>query len=71
VGCCGWGKERENKLNGLSFKSDIRGAHPTFEHLLPIFVGASEAGGDKGVRLWTKAEGSFSWAQLRFGEVPA
>jgi len=63
--------ERERKMVDLLKRSDARPAHPTFEHLLPIHVGAGAAGNDKGKRLWTMAEGSVSWAQFRFGDVPA
>jgi 4,5-DOPA dioxygenase extradiol len=63
-------EQRQAKMAGLLKRSDARKAHPTFEHLLPIFVGAGAAAEDKGVRLWTLPEGSFSWAQYRFGELP-
>jgi 4,5-DOPA dioxygenase extradiol len=62
--------ERDEKLVQLLKRPDARPAHPSFEHLLPIHVGAGAAGGDKGKRLWTLAEASFSWAQFRFGDVP-
>jgi aromatic ring-opening dioxygenase catalytic subunit (LigB family) len=64
-------KTREGKMVELLWRSDARRAHPTFEHLLPIHVGVGAAAGDRGKRLWTLVEGSFSWAQYRFGEVPA
>lgn len=63
--------EREQKMVALLRRGDARQAHPTFEHLLPIYVGAGAAGEDVGTRLWTLKEGSMSWAQYRFGEVPA
>ncbi|KAF6219557.1 hypothetical protein HO133_004026 [Letharia lupina] len=63
--------EREQKMANLLTRPDARQAHPTFDHLLPIFVGAGAAGDDVGERLWTLKEGSFSWAQYRFGEVGA
>lgn len=50
-------------------RSDARQAHPSFEHLLPIHIGAGAAGDDLGKRMWTLEEGSMSWAQYRFGEV--
>lgn len=52
-------------------RPDARKAHPSFEHLLPIFIGAGAAGKDKGERFWTFPEGSMSWAQFRFGEIAA
>ena len=61
--------EREHRMASLLRRPDARRAHPTFEHLLPIFVGAGAAGDDIGERLWTLKEGSVSWAQYRFGEV--
>ena len=64
-------EEREERMCKLLNRGDTRQAHPTFEHLLPIHVGAGAAGEDMGKRLWTLAEGSFSWAQYRFGEVHA
>lgn len=63
-------EKREERLVELLKRPDARPAHPTFEHLLPIHVGAGAAGSDQGERLWTLAEGSFSWAQFRFGDVP-
>ncbi|KAL2042730.1 hypothetical protein N7G274_004489 [Stereocaulon virgatum] len=63
--------EREEKMAALLKRSDARQAHPTFDHLLPIFIGAGAAGEDTGERLWTLKEGSLSWAQYRFGEVEA
>ena len=58
-------------MANLLKRHDARQAHPTFDHLLPIFVGAGAAGDDIGERLWTLKEGSMSWAQYRFGEVAA
>lgn len=51
----------------LMRRPDARQAHPRFDHLLPVFVGAGAAGEDLGRRLWTLKEGSLSWAQFRFG----
>jgi len=50
---------------------DARRAHPTFEHLLPIYIGAGAAGEDVGKQLWTMPEWGMAWAQYRFGEVSA
>lgn len=61
--------ERQEKMAALLKRGDARQAHPTFEHLLPLHVGAGAAGNDTGKRLWTMPEGSMSWAQFRFGEV--
>ncbi|KAK4990224.1 hypothetical protein LTR50_002698 [Elasticomyces elasticus] len=62
---------RQKAMAQLLERRDARRAHPSFEHLLPIYIGAGAAGDDKGTRLWTLAEGSMSWAQYRFGEVQA
>ncbi|KAL8808516.1 MAG: hypothetical protein Q9182_000067 [Xanthomendoza sp. 2 TL-2023] len=61
--------DRERMMADLLKRPDARQAHPTFDHLLPIHVGAGAAGEDLGTRLWTLGEGSLSWAQYRFGEV--
>lgn len=62
--------ERKGKMAELLKRSDARRAHPTFEHLLPVFVGAGAAREDRGVRLWTLCEGSVSWGMFRFGDLP-
>ena len=62
-------EKRQKKMAQLLEREDARLAHPTFEHLLPIHVGAGAAGEDLGERLWTLGQGSVSWAQYRFGEV--
>ncbi|KAB8069410.1 aromatic ring-opening dioxygenase LigB subunit [Aspergillus leporis] len=61
--------ERKQALADLLKRPDARKAHPTFDHLLPIHIGAGAAGDDVGKRLWTLGEGSMSWAQFRFGEL--
>ena len=61
--------EREEKMVELLQRPDARQAHPNFDHLLPIYIGAGAAEEDEGIRLWTMKEGSFSWAQFRFGEI--
>ncbi|KAG5296993.1 dioxygenase [Histoplasma ohiense] len=61
--------QREKALADLLKRGDARQAHPTFDHLLPIHVGAGAAADDVGKRLWTLKEGSMSWAQFRFGEI--
>ena len=60
---------REQRMAGLPKRGDTRQAHPTIEHLLPIYVGAGAAGTDKGKRVWTMLEGCMSWGMYRFGEV--
>jgi len=61
--------EREIKMSALIRRSDAREAHPSLEHLLPIYVVAGAAGEDVGKQIWTLPEGSLSWAQYRFGDV--
>lgn len=61
--------ERQKALSDLLKRPDARQAHPSFEHLLPIHIGAGAAGEDLGKRTWTYPEGSMSWAQYRFGEL--
>lgn len=61
--------EREKAMVELMKRPDARQSHPSFEHLLPIHIGAGAAGEDLGKRLWTLKEGSLSWAQYRFGDV--
>lgn len=62
---------REKAMVALLRRSDARRAHPSFEHLLPVHVAAGAAGQDHGKQLWTLPEGSMSWAQYRFGDLPA
>ena len=61
--------EREKAMADLLKRGDARQAHPYFDHLLPIHIGAGAAAEDHAKRLWTFKEGSMSWAQYRFGEV--
>lgn len=62
-------EERRAVISALMKRSDARQAHPTVEHILPMFVAAGAAGEDVGERLWTLPEGSLSWAQYRFGKA--
>ena len=61
--------EREDKMMQLAKRPDARLAHPSFDHLLPIYIGAGAAGSDWGTRVFTFLEPSMSWAQYRFGDV--
>ncbi|KAL8701310.1 MAG: hypothetical protein Q9201_004981 [Fulgogasparrea decipioides] len=63
--------EREKAMADLLKRADARQAHPDFDHILPIFIGAGAAGEDVGQRLWTLKERSMSWAQYRFGAIAA
>lgn len=61
--------ERQESMLALMNRSDSRKAHPTLEHILPIYIVAGAAGSDLGEQLWTFPEGSLSWAQYRFGRI--
>ncbi|KAK0110681.1 hypothetical protein ONS96_002282 [Cadophora gregata f. sp. sojae] len=62
-------QERDEKMAELLKRKDARAAHPSFDHLLPVHIGVGASAGDRGVRLWTLVEGSFSWAMFRWGEL--
>ncbi|GIZ40088.1 hypothetical protein CKM354_000344200 [Cercospora kikuchii] len=64
-------ESRQVAMAGLLKRPDAKKAHPTFDHLYPIYVAAGAASSEDGNRLWTMADGSMSWAQYRFGEVGA
>lgn len=65
------GEERKAAMEGLLERGDARRAHPTFDHLLPVYVAAGAGEGEAARQLWTLQEMSMSWAQYRFGEVAA
>jgi aromatic ring-opening dioxygenase catalytic subunit (LigB family) len=62
-------EERQAKMAALLRRSDIRDAHPTFDHILPTYIAAGAAGSDLGEKLWDLPEGSLNWAQYRFGKI--
>ncbi|TGJ83498.1 hypothetical protein E0Z10_g5255 [Xylaria hypoxylon] len=64
-------EERRAAMADLMRRSDAGQVHPTLDHILPIYVSAGAAGLDVGERLWTMPDRSLSWAQYRFGTVPA
>lgn len=69
-GECGEEGGREERMKGLLERKDLKLAHPSLEHLWPVYVAAGAGGeGEKAVRIWTKGEGSLSWGMFRFGEV--
>jgi 4,5-DOPA dioxygenase extradiol len=63
--------ERRTRMSALMRRGDARQAHPTLEHVLPMYICAGAADLDIGEQLWTFPEGSLSWDQYRFGEVAA
>ena len=62
-------EERQTKMAALLRRSDARQAHPSIEHLLPIYVAAGAAGTDVGEAYWNFPEGSLSWSDYRFGKI--
>ena len=62
-------EERQRKLAELLKRPDARKAHPSFDHLLPIHIGAGAGGDDVGKEIFTQPEGSMSWAMYRFGDL--
>jgi len=60
---------REQRMGDLLKRSDARKAHPTWEHLWPVYVAAGAGGDGVGKRIWTLCEGSLSWGMFKFGEV--
>lgn len=62
-------EQRQAIMSNLMTRSDARKAHPSLEHILPMYVSAGAAGSDLGEQLWTFSEASLSWAQYRFGRV--
>lgn len=60
-------EHREAAMTALMKQPDAIAAHPTSEHILPLFVAAGAAGTDIGERIWAMPEGSLNWAQYRFG----
>lgn len=62
-------ENRRSAMSALMKRPDARRAHPSLEHILPMYVAAGAAGSDVGERLWTMPEGSLNWAQYRFGSI--
>lgn len=62
-------EDRRAAMSALMRRPDARQAHPSLEHILPVYVAAGAAGSDIGERVWTMPEGSLNWAQYRFGTV--
>ncbi|KAI9172360.1 Extradiol ring-cleavage dioxygenase [Paramyrothecium foliicola] len=62
---------REKAMAAVCQRPDARQAHPFMDHLMPVFIAAGAAGDNVGKQTWTMQEGSFAWAQYRFGDVPS
>lgn len=62
---------REKAVVELVKRVDARQSHPHMDHLMPFHVAAGAAAEDNGKQLFTFWESSMSWAQYRWGDVPA
>lgn len=62
-------EERELKMEKLTQRADAKLAHPTFDHLWPVFVAAGAAGQDPGKRVWSLGEAGIGWGMFKWGEV--
>lgn len=62
-------EERAERMGLLLQRKDAKRAHPSWDHLWPVFVAAGAGEGDAGKRIWTLVEGSMSWGMFRFGGV--
>ncbi|KAK4674326.1 hypothetical protein QC763_119530 [Podospora pseudopauciseta] len=63
-------EKRKEEMVRVLKRPDARQAHPWMDHLMPLYIAAGAAGGDRGRQTWTMHEASFAWAQYRFGELP-
>ncbi|KAK6361102.1 hypothetical protein TWF730_004850 [Orbilia blumenaviensis] len=63
------GEEREDAMLKLLKRSDARAAHPTFDHILPIYVAIGAGSSARGKQTFNHREGSLGWAQYRLDEV--
>lgn len=62
------GEKREEDLRGLYKRQDLRLAHPSLEHLMPLAVCCGAAGDDIGECLFKTVEfGALGWASFCFG----
>jgi 4,5-DOPA dioxygenase extradiol len=60
--------KREEDIHGLYKREDLRLAHPSLEHLMPLAVCCGAAGDDVGECLFKAVEyGALGWANFRFG----
>lgn len=59
---------REEAMAALLTREDSRLAHPTLEHLWPVFVGVGAARGEKGRKIWGMGQGGIGWGIYRWGE---
>src|SRR5271170_5292680 len=65
------GTTREEDVRGLYKREDLRLAHPSLEHLMPLAVCCGAAGEDKAECLFKTVEfGALGWASFCFGGAP-
>lgn len=62
-------EERQARMTSLLGTSMASEAHPSTEHILPMYIAAGAAGSDAGERIWALPEGSLNWGQYRFGKT--
>ncbi|KAL2275646.1 hypothetical protein FJTKL_01705 [Diaporthe vaccinii] len=62
-------EERQAKMTSLLGTSVATKAHPSAEHILPMYIAAGAAGSDIGERIWALPEGSLNCGQYRFGKT--
>ncbi|KAK3941940.1 putative ferrous iron binding protein [Diplogelasinospora grovesii] len=62
---------RQERMAAITTRADAKQAHPWMDHLMPVYIAAGAAFDEPGKQIWTMHEGSFAWAQYRFGQVPA
>lgn len=65
------GKKREDEMSALLKRGDCRKAHPSLEHLWPVFVAVGAAGGtEKGVKVWGGyGQAGIGWGFYRWGNL--
>jgi len=64
------GTQRETDIQNLYKREDVRLAHPTLEHLMPLAVCVGAAGDDEAECLFQTVEyGALGWASFCFGGV--
>lgn len=64
-------KKREDEMSALLKRGDCRKAHPSLEHLWPVFVAVGAAGGsEKGVKVWGGyGQAGIGWGYYRWGNL--
>lgn len=67
----GSGNKREDEMSALLKRGDCRKAHPSLEHLWPVFVAVGAAGNsEKGVKIWGGyGQAGIGWGFYRWGDL--